>query len=484
MNKSRRSLFTILFTLIFLIAAPAIVLYALGYRINQGSSVSVSPTGGVSVRVPQKVKVSLDGKYLEQTPVYRSGIQTGRHTVSLEKNGFQPWGKTLKFTPYVVTEIEDTLLFPNNITTTEFFSKDTETVTDVYSSPRYASFVFTTHSSSEEKSESPSRNLYLYQPQEKRQTLLTDQDLPSAPVENIIWGQTNEQFLVTFAATSQNGKQTFLVTNLSQNTPTIKNVTSFFPYDRATTPITYITLTNNIITLQQGGHMFEINLLNETTSSPIVSNVKILKATPSRIVYLNKEQEALITFPRGDKENSTILSTDLPNNINKLYISPQEKVYVRANSTEIYTMTENSSESPQLSKLDLPARTLKFSQNGAKSIFATENQIAVRYTKDIKNYADRKKGETSVLYQSEDTTIDDIQWLPVSEAHILFRENNSYSVVELDDRGEEGASSFSLLEGEHLIPYVDGRTLTFFVLKNNTLKKGSFPIQREGLFQL
>ncbi|PSO47369.1 MAG: hypothetical protein BRC24_00130 [Parcubacteria group bacterium SW_4_46_8] len=482
MQKSRRFIFVSIFFLVFILAGSAIVLYALGYRLNQEDPVPVAPTGGLSVRVSQEVRVFLDGTSFGVSPLYRSGVDTGTHTVKFQKRGFQDWRKELQFDEYVVTEIEDTLLFPNTLSTSTLFDQDPKDIENVYASPRQTSFLFTQRSSEDEEDK---RTLIMYNPREERKLSLTSKGIPAAPITNVTWGQTSNQFLVTINPPDQD-KQTFLVTDVSQETPTIKNITSLFPYKRSEAPLSYLTLTNNIVTLQQGGHMFEINVLQDSTSDPIVSDVQLLEATSSRIVYVDQAKNQLFAFSRGDPQDRTQLASNLPANLNEIFISPNDDVYLRANTTEIYTMQKKASnEKATLTKLDLPAKDLKFSGAGKKVIFATDKQIAVRYAREIDNYADREKGETSILYTAQDSTkLTDVQWLPVAEAHILFKENGAYSVVELDNRGKNGASTFSLLEADDIVPRVDGRKLKIFALKNATLEQGSFSIQRDGLFQL
>jgi len=92
----RRTLF-LLFFFGFLISAPLAVLYTAGYRYHIGSGM-ILKTGMLSLEsAPKGAQVLVDGVLVkEKTPAVINDILPGKHTISITKEGYLPWKKTLE----------------------------------------------------------------------------------------------------------------------------------------------------------------------------------------------------------------------------------------------------------------------------------------------------------------------------------------------------------------------------------------------------
>lgn len=98
----------LLTALILLSATVALFLYASGYRLSQDSEnhVDLTQTGMINAKsVPEGANVYVDGVLRTATDGTVAGVETGIHSLSIVKNGFVTWNKTIEVFPELVTDI-------------------------------------------------------------------------------------------------------------------------------------------------------------------------------------------------------------------------------------------------------------------------------------------------------------------------------------------------------------------------------------------
>ncbi len=120
-SKVRKTLFWI-FTTIYLVAAPFIIIMAFGYRLEYKEATFVE-TGIISIKsYPDKAEISLNNKlYGSKTPLWISGLIPGKYKINLSKEGYYSWTKTLDVNPRMVTKAEEILLLPTHVTSESIF---------------------------------------------------------------------------------------------------------------------------------------------------------------------------------------------------------------------------------------------------------------------------------------------------------------------------------------------------------------------------
>jgi len=116
MLSSRVRFFLYLFFLaLFFLSAPLIVLYTAGYRFHFDTHQFVK-TGVLSVSsIPKHAKLFLDQKPQGDTPVFLNNVFPGTHRLSLQKEGYLPWEKTLLVKGNETTTAEDIVLFTDDV---------------------------------------------------------------------------------------------------------------------------------------------------------------------------------------------------------------------------------------------------------------------------------------------------------------------------------------------------------------------------------
>ena len=113
MDKKYQRILVGVFSLVFFITAPLIILYALGFRFDDRKFQFVE-TGSLVIRsYPKDVLIELDGKPTNKTtPAVISHIVPGTHRVRLELPEYAPWEKDIFISPQVTTFAEHIQLFP------------------------------------------------------------------------------------------------------------------------------------------------------------------------------------------------------------------------------------------------------------------------------------------------------------------------------------------------------------------------------------
>ena len=98
-------------TLAFVIIAPVVVLYAMGYR--SPFWVESQLVGVLQIEaIPPSVQISVDEKARGASPRFISNLKPGNIVVSLTKEGYQPWSKNLLVEPGKAIELRGVRLFP------------------------------------------------------------------------------------------------------------------------------------------------------------------------------------------------------------------------------------------------------------------------------------------------------------------------------------------------------------------------------------
>ncbi|MBT3412495.1 MAG: PEGA domain-containing protein [Candidatus Jacksonbacteria bacterium] len=127
MNLSTRRVLLTIFTLIFLVAAPTILLYSSGYRFDI-ASFSFKETGTLVLRsLPKDSIIEIDGKiHKEKTPSVISRLIPGTHTVKISTQEYIPWEKTIFIGARMTTFAENIQLFPSIVQEQTIASSDEE----------------------------------------------------------------------------------------------------------------------------------------------------------------------------------------------------------------------------------------------------------------------------------------------------------------------------------------------------------------------
>ncbi|MBX4210443.1 hypothetical protein KW783_00525 [Candidatus Parcubacteria bacterium] len=107
-SRGMRRIYLVVFTLLFIMLVPTLILYALGYRF--ASDWSIFSTGGIYIASDQSgAEIYLNNKLVSQTSYFRRGyfiqnLRRGNYFVIFAKQNFRSWSKHLDVLDQKVTE--------------------------------------------------------------------------------------------------------------------------------------------------------------------------------------------------------------------------------------------------------------------------------------------------------------------------------------------------------------------------------------------
>lgn len=120
MKRKIRVVILISCVLCFLVVAPVLVAYSMGYRFDF-ENLKITATGGIYVKtVPAAERIIFDSK-IEKKPglfsnsVFVQSLLPKDHTVLVQKSGYYEYFKTIPVLGYQVTKIEDVLLIKKDL---------------------------------------------------------------------------------------------------------------------------------------------------------------------------------------------------------------------------------------------------------------------------------------------------------------------------------------------------------------------------------
>lgn len=121
MTKKTRLIILLACVACFLVVAPVLVLYSMGYRFDF-NHMKITEIGGIYVRTsPIADQIIIDSKILEKpgvfsnNAVYVQNLFPGLHSVLVEKSGYYDYSKIISVQEKQVTKLEDIILFKKNI---------------------------------------------------------------------------------------------------------------------------------------------------------------------------------------------------------------------------------------------------------------------------------------------------------------------------------------------------------------------------------
>lgn len=122
MHKTYRTILLFGSALLFLLIAPLIVLYAMGFRFNSQKPGSQAVGVLYIESIPSEASVRVNQQEQGQTPRAITNLPPGMLDVVVRKEGYRPWHKQIAIAPNRVSDIRTIRLFPEQPSLTELLS--------------------------------------------------------------------------------------------------------------------------------------------------------------------------------------------------------------------------------------------------------------------------------------------------------------------------------------------------------------------------
>ena len=120
MTRSTRRIFFYSAVALFVLLAPVLIAYSIGYTFRPDTR-SLERTGGIFIKSKTpRISIFLDGIFIKETSYFSGGallteIVPGTHRLRLEKANYHPWSATIHVEPELVTDLRNILLITNPV---------------------------------------------------------------------------------------------------------------------------------------------------------------------------------------------------------------------------------------------------------------------------------------------------------------------------------------------------------------------------------
>ena len=437
--------------LLFLISAPSVIFYSLGYRFDF-ENIKIVQTGGLFLKIsPPGVIVDIDQELHKKTnfffdSAFINGLIPKDYQVTIQKTDYHPWSKVLKIEEKQVTEAKNIVLFPKN----PEFNLVNKDINDFFPAPDGKKIIFkltgemgwTLNSFNIETKEQKK----LVSEQELK-LLQEDKKINEISFLNLVWSDDSQRILIEI---SIKGQKRYLVLTTEPETnlfildseTSIKKI-SFSPskseelFFIALEPKQKLTEEDKkskirkevIFRLKSDGQQVMLKNSSPSFEQNIVSYLvikdNIVWLTDSGFLYLgrliNSDRIELIKILNlkpiniYEETNYQIIAKDF----SKIFLKRDETLYYLNPETHLLEQIFNS------------IKTVKFSQDMKKIIVSTGNQIWLFYLEEEYEQPKRKIGE-KILLAGFPNEINNLFWL--NNFYIIFQTNESIKIAEIDNR--------------------------------------------------
>jgi hypothetical protein len=406
MTKRARTILFSVCTILFLLIAPTITLYSMGYRIDFELKKFVQTGGFYFKVVPKNVQILIDGKTKKKTNFLSSSILIDnllpkKYEVQIKKEGYLPWEKTLEIKEKGVTEAKNIVLIPEkprfeirgNEVENFFFSLDGKKI--IVKDEEGLKFFDT------------ERNIknYLIEAATKEKI----EELIFSPDSQKLLLKINSEFkfldLTKFPPSS---------ITLDFLDPEIKEI-SFHPKD------------SSKIFFLKDSELFEADLEKDTVF-PFDKGILTYKISGGNIYYLDNSGFLFKNdFAQKIKEKINEMAFKIKDKANYQLEIFGNFIFLKENETLfLFNQDSNSFE-----KFFEPIKSLKISPDSKKLVYFSDYEIWLLFLEDSFDQPWKKVKEKVFLTRFSEK-IEDLFWYTAH--YLIFNTDSKTKIVEIDDR--------------------------------------------------
>lgn len=437
MKLWKRRIFLIAAFALFLIMAPVLVFYAIGYRYDYKNN-SFRKIGMIIIESkPNNADIFLNDQYIDHSPKRIKNLVPDEYEVKVEKENYKAWEKRLSVESKKVTWASNIKLFFKNPEI--FFLPSMET--DYFSiSPNKKNIVGILNNSK-------SFGLWLTDPKSEETTRIfpisadsypiTSNEFKNLSISDINWSPNSKQIFFTLSNKQNKTKRLILLDIENQNEIISLNNSFNFKVEN----LQWNSNSDTVYFLNKGSLYF-IDINTKTLSKPIIKDVLDYDLGTNNILYTTKDKDEILLAETSKNVSEKNIIMHLPkdekytfefgkdNNIAILFNNKKKLYLINGNDNTPKLINENTNE-------------FKWSDSKNKLLYFSDNEAWFLAPKEKSDdvFSGYKFNESNLLtrYSAE---IKDASWYP-DEEYIALSLQDSVKIIELDGRGKKNTFELS-----------------------------------------
>jgi len=426
MTKKVRNVIFLFLVLLFLIIAPLIVIYSLGWRFDWKTKKIIQPGMFYFKTWPRSCQIYINGKAEKKTDIFFGSVLIENllpenYEVKITKDGYHSWQKNLAITKREVTEAKNITLIPQNPGLT-LISNNTE---EFFFSPNKEIIIT-------KEINPPEWSLKIIETRQNIKSHLVSQEdfrigalnllgkLEEIELINLTFSEDSKRALLTLGAKE---RIYYFILNIEK-----KEITPLDFLKTDVEKIFFVPGDENKIFVLNNLEIKEVNLEKKETSEPLIKNIISLIIKGSDIYYINKEgfvfktqeldqnQERINIMPFEIKQESKYELQILGNNI---FLKEDSVLYMFNN------------ENLSFEKLIDLALGVETSAESKKIAYFNNHEIWVMFLEKKYEQPQKEAGD-KVFINRFSENIGNLFWY--TDHYLIFNLENKIKVAEIDDR--------------------------------------------------
>lgn len=431
MERFTRKLFFWTLVVLFFIAAPTVILRALGYHFDIHRGVFIH-SGTITFKSnPQDVLVLLNGQPgIQPRRINNSsninGLSPGDYEIKISQEGFNSWSKKTDVHSGVSSEFWNVLLTRKDYEKTDYPSDNTE---GFFISPKNRLLALS------QKNDSGlivalldvvSKELTQNFPFENWKIANEERG------ENIEWSPSEDYLSVPVEKISEEGEKKFHYFIIDPGNQKSFDLNDFIQKENIR-DVRWDPKDKDYLFFLDGQSLFRQSVIENSDLVLISENVFAYDLSKDTLYYVSSPENLVFksSLDGSGKNQLTATFPDTSTSVKKLIIYDDTRIGFIDSNKNIYVYNQAARDT-YFKKLGSAAEGLHFSDDGKKILFWSGNEIWVYFTRDWDVQPIRKENDFfSITRYSEN--LRNVQWLKDYE-HVIFSTGRFTKVIELDGR--------------------------------------------------
>jgi len=462
MTRRVRGFLFLFLGLIFLLIAPLVVLYSLGWRIDWQKK-EIFQTGAFYFKVwPKNCQIYINGKPKKKTDfffgaAFIDNLLPKKYNIEIKKTGFQTWQKNLKIEEKRVTEAKNIILFPEKPS----FNYLGQEIIKFYPLPPKKEVILL------EKNKNPDEKegwaLKIFNLENNLKSHLVDDKQISKKEKNQfskleISPDYKRLILETKIKTKKTEKTKYYILKIEEGASSLVSL-SFIKenFDK----IVFLPKSQQKLLGFKDNQLFEINLENKKISKPLIKDILAFFLSKDKVYYLDNSG---FVYQTDFSFRNPVILNQTTFNIKegadyqlKLFNS---YLFLKENDV-LYFFNEKEQ---RFEKILESLRGFVVSPDLKRAALWSDHEIWVLFLQDVDEQPKRKKGEKIFLTRFGEK-ITNLFW--ITNHYLLFSVGEEIKIIEIDNR--DRINNFVL--GKFKTPEIIWSNLNkiLFVLSENNL---------------
>jgi hypothetical protein len=425
-HKTRNIIFIILIIL-FLITAPIVVFYSLGWRFDWKTK-GFYQIGMFSVNAwPKTIDIYINGQLKEKTDIFFGSatidnLMPTKYNLEAKKQGYHSWNKSLEITEGNVTEVKNLVLIPENPN----FNSLTSSVKEFFFSPDNKKIIL-----KEENEEKWSLKLFELN-NNLKSYLINEEDISTKGVEiiNLLFSPDSKRIVLKLGLKED---IKYYVIDIDKS-PIITHELEFldeteeiyFHSDNNESLIGLISSINET-TKRESRTLNEINYIEKKILEPITENVLTATIINKDIYYIDIEGFVIKSDLSGNKEKLNIIPFGLKQETKYELLIYNDYIFIKENDT-LYLLDDDTKS---FKKFFEPIKEQKLSSDSKKLVYYNNYEIYVLFLEKQYDPPQKEAKETLFITRFSEE-IKNVFWY--TDYYLIFNVGDKIKIAEIDDR--------------------------------------------------